>query len=277
MATLKPLWLSLSELSARLDRSPALLLACDFDGTLAPIVEHPNVARIPSRAREALERLSSRNDTQLAFVSGRRLEDLDRQLGLRSVFLSGASGLETQNESGNRERHLAPEQALPADLRQSLQSWCERFPGSWVEDKEVSIALHYRQVQEDLQPAFGAGVRRRVRPFKSKAELIHGKRVFEIVPGGAWDKAAAIRQWLDRHPTDCTLFFFGDDTNDEPVHELVRQRGGIAVAVGRIVSRAEYVLPSPQEVTWFMEWLDREWSTRPINVHAEEGGVMQSA
>jgi len=60
------------------------------------------------------------------------------------------------------------------------------------------------------------------------------------------------------------LFYFGDDTNDEPVHRLVRERGGIAVAIGRAVSAAEYGLPSPAEVVWFLEWLEREWTA-----HAE--------
>jgi hypothetical protein len=50
---------------------------------------------------------------------------------------------------------------------------------------------------------------------------------------------------------------------------MIRERGGIAVAVGRTVSRAEYVLPNPNEVQWFLEWLDREWDARPVPLHNE--------
>jgi hypothetical protein len=46
------------------------------------------------------------------------------------------------------------------------------------------------------------------------------------------------------------------------VHAAVRRRGGLAVAVDRNVSHAEYALPSSGEVIWFLEWLDREWSLR---------------
>ena len=264
MATLKPLWLSLGDTASRLHRSRTLQLACDYDGTLCPIVEHPDAARLPQRAQRVLERLARRDDVHVAVVSGRNLDDLQKHVGVSNLFLTGAAGLETQSEKGERTRHLTDEQALPPDLRTSLDAWCTRFPGSWVEDKSVAFALHYRGVAPDLQPAFGAGVRRRVRPFKNTATLVHGKRVFEVMPSVAWDKASALRLWLDRQNAgDGTLMFFGDDTNDEPVHELIRSRGGLAVAVGRTVSRAEYVLPSPNEVVWFLEWLEREWESRP--------------
>jgi trehalose 6-phosphate phosphatase len=277
MATLKPLWLSLGDLSSRLHRSRLLYLVCDYDGTLTPIVDHPNAARLPIRTRTALDNLSRDDDIRLAVISGRKIEDLEKQVGVKNCYLVGAAGLETQTTNGNRTRHLDPENALPSDLRPSLQTWCERFPGAWVEDKDISFALHYRGVAPDLQPAFGAGVRRRVRPFKSQASLIHGKRVFEVMPAVNWNKGSAIRNWLDEAQTEGTLMFFGDDTNDEPVHELVRERGGVAVAVGRTVSRAEYGLPSPTEVMWFLEWLEREWKARPHSVRSEpESSVLQN-
>ncbi|HYM82515.1 MAG TPA: trehalose-phosphatase [Candidatus Limnocylindria bacterium] len=264
MATLKPIWLSLSDLSARLRESRTLYLACDYDGTLTPIAEAPEKARLPVRARKLMERVTSRHDVRLAVLSGRKLDDLQRQIGVNGAFLAGGSGLETARPDGTREVHVTPEQSLPTELRSQLEAWCQRFQGSWVEDKQVSFALHYRAVAPDLQPAFGAGVRRRVRPFKSQSKLVHGKRVFELMPAVSWDKAAAVGHWLGDGPIDGTLLYFGDDTNDEPVYEVVRERGGIAVAVGRTVSRAEYVIPSAEEVLWFLEWLEREWEARPV-------------
>lgn len=269
MATLKPLWLSLGELTERLGKSQVLRLACDYDGTLTPIVDTPEQAHLPMRSRRALESLAARDDVRVAILSGRRVDELKRQIPVPGMFLAGSSGLETMTEDGERHVHLRPEQAIPTELRSSLETWCQRFPGSWVEDKQVSFALHYRAVAADLQPAFGAGVRRRARPFKNQAQLVHGKRVFEVMPAITWNKAEALRQWLGDNGTDSSLLYFGDDTNDEPVYELIRERGGIAVAVGRTVSRAEYVLPNPNEVSWFLEWLDREWDARPVPLHNE--------
>jgi trehalose 6-phosphate phosphatase len=259
MASLKPLWLSVGSLCERLRSSESLYLGLDFDGTLTPIADHPSTAALSPRSREVLERLSQREGVKMAVLSGRNLDDLQDKVGLNGVFLVGSSGLETQDANGRREIHVNPDQAIPMELVQELESWCLRFPGSWLENKTSSCALHYRAVAPSLQPAFGAGVRRRIRPYQTQATLVHGKCVFEVMPAVGWDKAAALGRWLDSAPANATLLYFGDDTHDEPVHAKVRARGGFAVAIGRIVSQAEYVLPTPGDVVWFLEWLDREW------------------
>mgnify|MGYP001568825946 FL=1 len=263
MASLRPLWLSVGSLCDRLRRSESLVVGLGFDGTLTPIADHPNAAALSPRAREVLVRLSRRDGARLALVSGRTLDDLRAKAGLDGVFYAGSSGLETLDEDGRREVHVGPDQSVPVELVRQLESWCQRFPGSWVERKPSSCALHYRAVAPSLQPAFGAGARRRVRPFRRQASLVHGKAVFEVMPAVGWDEAAALERWLERSPANAMLLFFGDDTRDEPVHAMVRRRGGFAVAVGRVVSRAEYVLPTCDDVVWFLEWLDREWADRP--------------
>lgn len=259
MASLKPLWLSVGPLCDRLRNSDSLWLGLDFDGTLTPIVDHPQAAVLSTRAHEVLDRLAQREGVHMSVLSGRSLDDLQEKVGISGVHLIGSAGLETQNEQGRREIHVAPDQAIPIELVQELENWCLRFPGSWLENKGASCALHYRTVAPSLQPAFGAGVRRRIRPYQNVATLVHGKAVFEVMPAIGWDKAAALGRWLDTAPANATILYFGDDTHDEPVHAMVRQRGGFAVAIGRIVSQAEYVLPTPGDVVWFLEWLDREW------------------
>ncbi|MBI5710614.1 MAG: trehalose-phosphatase [Candidatus Eisenbacteria bacterium] len=262
MASLKPLWLHVGSLCERLRCSESLVLGLDFDGTLTPILDQPEAVELSPRAREVIERLSRREGARLALLSGRALDDLRAKTGLGRAFFVGSAGLETLDEAGRREVHVGPDQSVPVELVRQLESWCQRFPGSWVERKPGSCALHYRVVTPGLQPAFGAGVRRRVRPFRGQARLVHGRAVFEVMPATGWDKAAALEAWLGSAPGVATLLFFGDDTEDESVHAMVRRRGGVAVAVGRIVSRAEYVLPSCDDVVWFLEWLDREWADR---------------
>ena len=262
MPRLKSLWLSLSELSRRFDASESLHVASDFDGTLIPIADHPDRAEAPERAREVLQRLAAQPDVSLALISGRRLDDLEQRFEGVPMFLAGASGLESRDEHGRRQVHVPAGSRLPDALRLELEGWCLRFPGSRVEDKRSSCTLHYRAVAAPLQPAFGAGVRRRIRPFQEQARLVHGRRAFEVLPAASGDKSAALASWLEGRDPGGTLFYFGDDTIDEPVHRSVRERGGISVAVGRMVSVAEYALASPTEVVWFLEWLEREWSAR---------------
>ena len=258
--TLKPLWLHLERVTERLRQSRALSVGTDFDGTLAPIVSHPDLARLGPRSRAALEVLIAAPGARVAVVSGRRLEELHALLGLAGAYLVGVGGLEARDESGRPVPSGPLEPALPEDVRAGLDDWCKTFPGAWVEVKGPALAVHYRAVPDRIQPAFCAGVRRRIGPFRRSAKILHGKKVYEILPAGSPDKATAVATWLAPHEPPGMLIYFGDDSNDEPVHTLVRERGGVAVAVGRKASRAEYALESPADVIWFLEWLGREWT-----------------
>jgi trehalose-phosphatase len=260
MASLKPLWLSAGSLGEQLRRADSLHVGLDFDGTLTPLSADSRETTLPVRAHEVLERLSLRAGARLAFLSSRTLDDLWRRVGIEGVFYAGSSGLETLDERGRREIHTGA--ALPQPLLHELDRWCQRFPGARLESSGSSCALHFAGVAPSLQPAFGAGVRRRLRPHDPQLILVHGRAAFEVMPAGGWDKAAALERWLESAGPGTLLFYFGDDTRDEPVHAAVRRRGGLAVAVDRIISHAEYVLPAPGDVIWFLEWMDREWSLR---------------
>jgi trehalose 6-phosphate phosphatase len=260
MARLRPIWLHLSAIAERLDRSPRIAIATDFDGTLVPIAEHPDRIVVSERTRSALRALAALDNAFVCVVSGRRLEDLATHVDVEGLFLAGSAGLEIRDAQGEERVQDVPELTLPDALLDELRGWCERFPGAWAENRRHSVALHYRGVSPTLQPAFGAGVRRRVRPHVRSASIVHGKKMFEILPAAHWNKATAHERWIMPRVGDATLFYLGDDSNDEPVHAHVRSRDGISIAVGRLASRAEYGLPSPREAVWFLEWLAREWT-----------------
>ena len=276
MPRLKPLWLHLGDLAARMQEAPGVAVASDFDGTLTPIMAEPEGVALAPRTRGLLERLVARPEVSLAILSGRRLEDVEARVGLRSVFYAGTAGFETRDAAGRHEVHLPPDAEVPAELRVELEQWCTRFPGAWLEDKRFSFSLHYRAVERSAQPAFGAGVRRRVHAYAGRARLVHGKRVFEVMPAPEWDKSHALRRWLGGLPQGTLVLFFGDDSNDEPVHTRVRQHGGFAVAVGRASSRAEYSLPASSHVVWFLEWLERELAAGAAETRTETAAVHEA-
>jgi len=277
MARLKPLWGALAPIAKWLARARALLVATDFDGTLATIVRRPGGAALPRRARAALRRIARLPGASVAVLSGRTLDSVARHVALPGVFLSGLAGLETLDARGRRRVHVPPSLRLPPALADTLTQWCARFDGAWLEDKDLALALHYRAVTPQHHAALRAGVRRRLAPFRRRVVLVPGKRVLEIMPKAGVNKAVALARAIPRGRR-VAIFFFGDDENDEPAHALVRRRRGIAVAVGRTRSRAEYALQSPTEVTRFLEWLAAEWEQRsgkhrPIPRSAPRPGV----
>lgn len=255
---LKPLWLALGQVSQRLERTRRILVASDYDGTLTPIVGHPTDAGLPPRTRRALARLARLEGMRVAVLSGRMLHDLRRRIGLRGVLLSGTVGHESLEPGGRVERHVPPGREIPDELRGILRAWCERFEGAWIEDKRLMLAVHYRQVPTAAQRRFATGVRARLAPFRRRVRLVAGKKVIEVMPAGIWNKASVLARWWNGSRSDL-LVYFGDDEHDEPVYAFVRKHGGIAVAVGRRRSKAEYALANDEEVTWWLEWLEREW------------------
>jgi trehalose-phosphatase len=208
-----------------------------------------------------LRRISRHSCAQVAILSGRSLGDLRRRVRLPDIFLAGAAGLETLSPGRAPEVHVPRGRGLPLEARRRVRAWCRRFPATWVEDKRLSLALHYRDLDPRRVPTFAAGVARVARRFHDHIDLVRGKKVFELMPAVGRDKAAALRTW-STGAAGGLLFFVGDDANDEPAHAFARARGAITVAVGRRRSLAEYALPDTEHVTWFLEWLLLEWRSR---------------
>ena len=261
----KPLWSELAALERRLARASHLRLASDFDGTLANIVRLPKMAVVRPRARGALTRLATLPRAQVALVSGRRLSDLALRAGVPGVYLAGLLGIETRPPGvRGRRLNLRPGQRVPHALMQELEEWCAAFPGSWLEGKGWSTAVHYRALAPSRTAAFGAGVRALVRRHADTTELAVAKRAFEVRPRGAPGKAETLGRWLGERANGCLALFIGDDDLDEEAHELVQRRGGIGILVGRRPSLARYRLDDPDEVARFLEWLEHRWRARVL-------------
>lgn len=197
-------------LRALLER-PALF-AFDFDGTLAPIVTDPAHAR-PSRAiTRLMTALGSR--APVAVISGRRIADLEARLGFMPDWLVGNHGGE----------------GLPVDLEQRarwqrlsdgwLRQLQERVPpallagGAWIEDKRLSLTLHYRLVRNPV--AVAATLRALAASLEPPPRVVGGKYVLNLLPADSPDKLDALRFLVGRLQVS-TALFVGDDDTDEDV------------------------------------------------------------
>jgi len=159
--------------------SSNVLLAFDYDGTLAPIVSDPNRARMRTRSRDLLSELGKRYP--VVVISGRAQSDVLKKLrgaGVREVI--GNHGMEPWHASS---RYIAEvERWLPV-----LNAAVAAFKGVVIEDKGYSIAIHYRLSREKkearaaiLKAAAGLG----------DVRVVGGKQVVNILPHGAPHKAS---------------------------------------------------------------------------------------
>ncbi len=201
-----------------------LLLAFDYDGTLAPIVEHPDEARMRPRTRELLTRAARLYPSVV--ISGRTRQDVLRRLrGVGVLEAVGNHGLEPWRR---RESFAARAAAWIPLLRRRLRS----LSGVVVEDKVLSLAVHYRR-----SPARRLA-RERILAVASKLEdvrIIGGKSVVNLVPARAPHKGMALEAARDRLACD-TALFVGDDETDEDVFMLDDPGRLVTVRVGRKAS-----------------------------------------
>lgn len=223
-------------------RVPRLLVASDFDGTIAPIVANPPDARPIPAAAEALAALATLPSTTAALISGRALRDLRVLSGAPAeVHLVGSHGSEF--DAGFLDAIDDSAKALLAELERTMTELTERYPGATVENKPVSVAFHVRNAapdhaQQALDDALNA-----VRDWD--VHVTEGKAVREFAVIDT-DKGAALDQL--RQACDASaVVFFGDDVTDEKAFSRITD-GDIGVKVGPGETLARFRVDSPDDV-----------------------------
>lgn len=243
----------------RLVRTGSLLVATDFDGTLAPVVRNPSRARPLPEAAEALTGLAQR--TSVAVISGRDLANLMVQCPVPGALLLGSYGLEPWLQVGPQptvQPHSNPSARLlrlAAEIRLAIS----HLEGVEIEVKTLGIAVHYRNTAE--RHATGIELRRILTPIcrRESLELMRGRLVLELRDRHAGDKGTALVQLLDRlSPRGCV--YAGDDHGDLPAMiQLHRRTGDLELALAFGVLSAETPEQVRQEADLSLEG-PQEWA-----------------
>ena len=218
------------------------LCAFDFDGTLSPIVAHPYGARVRGRTLSLLGRLAALYPCVI--VSGRARADLlGRLSGVKVARLIGNHGAETELTTRKSLRRIQ-------QWKTSLELELGLFPGLWVEDKGLSLAVHYRQ-----SPRKAEARRRILKVARSleRARVFGGKQVVNLAVDGAPHKGEALAAERDRLGCNWVLYV-GDDENDEDAFAL--DGNVVPVRIGRKrLSHAGYYLRTQAEIDKLLELL----------------------
>ena len=226
-------------------------LFLDFDGTLVEIAPTPGLVQVPAELPHLLGELVDRLGGAVSVVSGRPLDQLARMLAPYAGAIAGDHGLERRYGDGNVTHCPAPPKL--AEARSVLAEFAARHDGVLLEDKSVSLALHYRQA-----PAARASCRALVQHLARERggafEALDGKMVIELMPRSS-GKGRAIADFLANAPFHGRLpVFIGDDITDEDGFAVVNRLGGVSVHVGCGATIARHRLATVGDV-W--AWLAR--------------------
>jgi trehalose 6-phosphate phosphatase len=252
----RPLLENLSEIGERLGAAPHVLLFADFDGTLTPIAEHPNLAQLSAETKALLEQLSRQSKMTLAVISGRALADIQTRVGIAGLIYVGNHGLEI---CGPGFHFIDSEAAAQCEalrrLSEKMSARLQAVAGAYVENKGLTVSIHFREVADRQVDDVIRAVRAAVSPRQRQWQLTIGKMIYEIKPRVDWHKGAALHWIKDRvGKSNAQMIYLGDDFTDEDAFAALPD--GITVKVGNAEeTAAKFFLPSSTEVQQFLRWL----------------------
>jgi trehalose 6-phosphate phosphatase len=239
-------------------RGTRVAVFLDYDGTLTPIVSHPEAAVLSDSMRQTLRELAAR--VPVAILSGRDLDDVRERVGIENIVYAGSHGFDIAGPHGLR-RQIASEFLPKLDTaEQKLQEALDGISGARVERKRLSIATHYRNVKESDIPRVKQAVGEVAWRHRELRKMT-GKKVHELQPDIDWDKGRAL-MWLletlglESRSGGIFPIYIGDDRTDEDAFCALKSRGiGILVSEKPWFTAASYSLRSPAEVERFLREL----------------------
>ena len=251
-----------------LARAPELLVALDFDGTLAEFSTEPMDVRMVPGARESIDRLAGYPGTTVMLLSGRNLGMLQPVADISAVAdpgpddirLVGSHGAEPAEPSlGTSDELSQAQRTLLGALGELAESFALRDPGLSVEYKPFAVGLHIRgaadrRTAEQAYTDFAAAAGE-----LDGATVTEGKDIVEVAVSAA-TKGGYLRTYVEHHRPDAVLFI-GDDVTDETAQAVLNQGGDashhparpdVGVRVGDGETLAQRHLADPTAVAAFL-------------------------
>lgn len=248
----------LEEVISQIRISPHVLLFIDYDGTLVPICEEPSLAKLPLEEKRLLKVLSGIPWLSVGIISGRSLEEVKKLVGVKGLFYAGNHGFEILFR-GSIWLHPELERFKPALKRVAveLKRATEGINEILVEDKKVTVSIHYRKVTKKSPVSILKIISMVLEPYPEIFTITRGKKVYEVRPLISWDKGKAVVR-LSRllgFKSKSLTVYIGDDQTDEDAFRVLNE-DDISIRVGyKRDSSARYFCKGSDEILHFLRQL----------------------
>ncbi len=233
-----------------IDRKKGVFLFLDFDGTLAPIVGHPKDAVIRPDAKKWLKKLLKKNNIKVAIVTGRSLSDIRRKVSLHGLYYVSNHGTEVfYNGRFLLRKGRQFERPLKC-FGGEMISASAHIPGVFVEEKGLSVAVHYRRVNKKYHGEVKNIFSDIAELFTKKYDLqtTKGKMVLELRPVLFWNKGKVVKWLWKKVAPKYFPIYVGDDITDEDAFSTLNPHG-LTIRIGRKTgSHAQYYIPSTKAI-----------------------------
>ncbi|MFH1262775.1 MAG: bifunctional alpha,alpha-trehalose-phosphate synthase (UDP-forming)/trehalose-phosphatase [Pseudomonadota bacterium] len=239
-------------------RAPQRFLFLDYDGTLVPFLRRPSEARPPEHLLNILSTLASEPKNHLYLISGRKTEEMDLWFSSFHANLAAEHGLFLKlSGSAEWRKHREVKADWIPTVEKILEDYTRRVPGSSIERKQLGLAWHYREADEQ----FGDWQALELSLYLDGAlsnlpvRVVQGHKVIEVRPQGI-DKGSLVSDILGRQAQAPEFILcVGDDRTDEDMFAVLPPEAWGCRVGNPVDSCARYYLENPQEVTELLEEL----------------------
>lgn len=249
----------------RIKSASRVLLLFDYDGTLTPIVEMPELAVLSEGTKQLLKALSHNRHFLVGVVSGRGLSDIQGKVRVNGIFYVGNHGFEIKGRGINYVHPINDEiKSIMSNISQMLNNSLSEIKGVIVENKGFTVSIHYRLAKKKEIDKVKGILQQVVKAahLSDKLKITHGKKVYEVKPDVHWHKGMAAKLIIEKYGSkgrkDALLpVYLGDDQTDEDAFKVIENYDGVSVYVGGVnpQSMARYYLKSCKEINKFMKEL----------------------
>ncbi|MFX0132445.1 MAG: bifunctional alpha,alpha-trehalose-phosphate synthase (UDP-forming)/trehalose-phosphatase [Candidatus Hodarchaeota archaeon] len=227
-------------------KSKKRLIILDYDGTLIKFFKKPKHAEPNDEILFILKKIASDRRNKIILISGRDKNTIDEWFNELNIDLIAEHGLWTKKKEKEWEMFESLRNDWKDTIRPILEKYIYRTPGSFIEEKEYSLAWHYRKTETEL-----GDIRSRElinilenHCYNMDLNVLDGNKVVEI-KNSQINKGRAISQILTKKKWDFILIM-GDDTTDEDMFEIAPENA-YSIRVGLERTSAKYNLFSVKE------------------------------
>jgi trehalose 6-phosphate synthase/phosphatase len=236
------------------ERIPVLFL--DYDGTLTPIMQRPEQAVLSVEMRELLRRVA--DVMPVVLMSGRAREDLISRVGIPAMIYAGSHGFDISGPGDLRHQVAGDFVPLIHETAEQLAREFAPVPGVFIEEKRLSVGVHYRLATHADSMRVIAHVDA-LTARDARLQKRYGKKVIELRPAVDWDKGKAVSWICERVGIDSAVIlpiYIGDDLTDEDAFEAL-QGTGVTIVVKQSArpTHASFSLRNVPEVRLLLERL----------------------
>ena len=246
---------ALAAVAESYEQAETRLLFIDYDGTLMGFDPDPQAVKPDEEVLKVLRILAADPKNNVVINSGRDKTTLEKWLGHLDVEMAAEHGV-WMKEKGEWRLNPNVVDGWKPKVRELLENLVSRTPGSFIEEKDYSLAWHYRNIDRDLG-------NKRVREFRDMLtyliqnqdlQVLEGNKVVEIKNAGV-NKGKATQHWVNMKKWDFVLGI-GDDSTDEDIFRALPE-WGVSIKVGPGRTAARYTLTGVPEVRQFFSKIGR--------------------